>query len=146
MIHYCYICYAQTDPEWICETCDEHYCEDCSYTFSLHYQFQGSQCYQCADQYRREKLDMRDVRINQILSKASENIREKIQKVRKLRKGNRYNVTVSTRKINVTVTNEIVQNLESFNGFDIVSEMESQLVRDSLESFDKDYINRIFNI
>jgi hypothetical protein len=67
----CYICYTTAvDPEWVCDRCNEHYCEDCSYTFGLHYQFQGSRCYRCADQDRREKLDERDIRenrINQIL-------------------------------------------------------------------------------
>lgn len=53
MYKYCYICYSQTDIEMICDRCEEHYCDDCSYTFSLHYQFQGSRCYSCAGQGRK---------------------------------------------------------------------------------------------
>ena len=61
MIH-CRICYTENvDPEWVCDRCEQHYCEDCSYTFSLHYQHQGNRCYQCADQSRREKLPNIDI-------------------------------------------------------------------------------------
>ena len=66
---HCYICYSKRlEPEMICDICDEHFCEDCSYSFTIHYQFQGYRCYRCADQYRREPLDKRDFKINYILS------------------------------------------------------------------------------
>jgi len=55
--------------ELICDRCEEIYCEDCSYTFSLHYQHQGSRCYHCADQSRRTKLDKRDITLNKVLLK-----------------------------------------------------------------------------
>ncbi len=67
---FCSICYNDhVDPDFICDTCEENYCEDCSYTFSLHYQFQGSRCYICADQHRRTKLskvEKRDRKLNYI--------------------------------------------------------------------------------
>jgi len=66
MIH-CYICYTENvEPEWVCDTCGLHYCEDCSYTFGLHYQFQGSRCYYCAEQYRRADLTKDMIRENKI--------------------------------------------------------------------------------
>lgn len=65
---YCEICFSLTEPEWICDTCERYYCEDCSYSFTIHYQFQGGRCYQCADQSRRTPLNNRDIRINQILN------------------------------------------------------------------------------
>lgn len=65
---YCEICNGLTDPEWICDNCERYFCEYCSYTFSLHYQFQGNRCYQCADQSRRTSLipDLRDNSIRYI--------------------------------------------------------------------------------
>lgn len=57
LIKHCYHCYStRIDEDLICDRCDEYYCEDCSYTFSLHYQFTGSRCYYCADQSRRNGL------------------------------------------------------------------------------------------
>lgn len=66
---YCEICNGLTEPEWICDTCERYYCEDCLYSFTIHYQFQGSRCYQCADQSRRTSLipDLRDNSIRYIL-------------------------------------------------------------------------------
>ena len=65
---HCYICYTMvlgTDI-MVCDTCDEIYCEDCSYTFSLHYQHQGSRCHSCADQRRRKILTKEVIRDNKI--------------------------------------------------------------------------------
>ena len=69
---HCYICYSSNvEPDiMVCDTCDQIYCEDCSYTFSLHYQYQGARCYNCADQSRRIKLDKRDVKLNKIFLKS----------------------------------------------------------------------------
>ena len=67
MKKHCYICYSDnTDDDFICDTCNEYYCEDCSYTFSLHYQHQGTRCYFCADQRRRKELDKSIIRENKI--------------------------------------------------------------------------------
>lgn len=67
MKKYCYICYSDnTDGDFICDSCNEYYCEDCSYTFSIHYQHQGSRCYSCANQSRRKKLDKSIIRENKI--------------------------------------------------------------------------------
>jgi hypothetical protein len=64
---YCSICYStNTDEDMVCESCDEYYCEDCSYTFSIHYQFQGAKCYVCADQRRRTPLSKELKRNNKI--------------------------------------------------------------------------------
>lgn len=66
-IKYCHICYSDnTDDDFICDTCNEYYCEDCSYTFSLHYQHEGARCYSCADQRRRKELDKAIIRGNKI--------------------------------------------------------------------------------
>lgn len=68
---HCYICYSSNvEPDiMVCDMCNEVYCDDCSYTFSLHYQHQGSRCYRCSDQSRRSKLDKRDVAINKVFLK-----------------------------------------------------------------------------
>lgn len=68
---HCYICYTKNvEPDiMICDICDEIYCEDCSYTFSLHYQHQGSRCYSCADQSRRTPLNKRDIKLNKVFLK-----------------------------------------------------------------------------
>lgn len=66
MIH-CYICYTENvHPEWICDMCEMHYCFDCSYTYSLHYQHECNRCYLCACQSRRNKLEKEIVRKNKI--------------------------------------------------------------------------------
>jgi len=65
-IIYCYICNTQTEPYLICDQCDNHYCDDCSYTYSLHYQFQGSRCYECSGQGRITPLEKNIVRDNAI--------------------------------------------------------------------------------
>lgn len=61
---YCYICSKVTHDELICDTCDRHYCEDCSYSYTLHYQYEGCQCYSCADQSRLKPLKKEEVRDN----------------------------------------------------------------------------------
>lgn len=64
---YCIHCFSTSVEECdICDICECRYCYDCSYTYSLHYQFQGSRCYMCADQSRRTKLPLDDKRVNAI--------------------------------------------------------------------------------
>jgi len=66
MIH-CYICYStNVDEDFICDTCDQYYCEDCSYTFTLHYQHEGPRCFLCADQGRRKPLTKDMIRDNKL--------------------------------------------------------------------------------
>lgn len=65
MRYICYICYDTTEEDFLCDTCDQYYCEDCSYVFSLHYQFQGARCHMCADQ-RVVKKTIEQIRINKI--------------------------------------------------------------------------------
>ena len=66
MNKYCYICYGVTEEELQCDTCDEYYCPGCSYTFSLHYQFQGCRCFRCADQMRLLPILKDQLRNNKI--------------------------------------------------------------------------------
>jgi hypothetical protein len=63
---YCEICNVITEQDWICDRCESFYCEDCSYSFTIHYQFQGSRCYQCAEQSRRNPLTIPNLRENSI--------------------------------------------------------------------------------
>lgn len=68
----CHICFGITEEDFLCDTCDNYYCESCSYIYGLHYQFEGSRCYSCSDQPRNRKLlysDVRDNKIDIILSK-----------------------------------------------------------------------------
>ncbi len=67
MTKICYICYSQTEPEFICDKCEQFYCEDCSYTFTIHYQYEGSQCYWCSDQCRKKPLNLRNSKIDYII-------------------------------------------------------------------------------
>lgn len=66
MKHYCHICYSETEPEFICEICDEYYCDQCSYIYTIHYQYQGSLCYECSVQNRLNKLDKNKIRENKL--------------------------------------------------------------------------------
>lgn len=63
---YCKICYNNTEDFMLCDICNEHYCEECSYTYTLHYQFQGSRCYICSDQRRRSEIKKSEIRKNKI--------------------------------------------------------------------------------
>ena len=69
----CYICLSTDIVEDVepipCDRCDQYYCYDCSYTFSIHYQYEGNSCYICADQSRRKPLNKRDYKIDYILRK-----------------------------------------------------------------------------
>lgn len=58
----CHICFGKTDEDFLCDRCEEYYCEDCSYTFTLHYQYEGSLCYWCSDQKRKKPLVNSEVR------------------------------------------------------------------------------------
>ena len=60
---WCGLCYSlDVDEDFICDTCDEYYCEDCSYSYTIHYQHQGCRCHECADQDRRESLSQNEKR------------------------------------------------------------------------------------
>ena len=68
VIPHCHICYT-TDVEpdiMVCDICDEIYCEDCSYTFGLHYQHQGARCHWCSDQKRLKPLTKEKLRDNKL--------------------------------------------------------------------------------
>lgn len=59
---FCHICYSETSEELICDKCEKYYCEECSYTFTIHYQYEGSQCYYCSDQRRKNPVNMIQLR------------------------------------------------------------------------------------
>jgi hypothetical protein len=66
MIH-CHICYSTSvEEDCVCDTCDEYYCSECSYTFTLHYQHEGARCHWCADQSRRKPLTKEMIRENKL--------------------------------------------------------------------------------
>jgi hypothetical protein len=65
MLEFCYICYSQNEL-FNCDFCCENYCYECSYTFGIHFQYQGSSCYSCCDQQRRNKLRKDEIRDNKI--------------------------------------------------------------------------------
>lgn len=58
----CYICFNETDEEFVCDRCGNYYCEECSYTFTIHYQYEGGLCYWCSDQKRKKPLIKSEVR------------------------------------------------------------------------------------
>lgn len=63
---FCYICYDSTEGEMICDICDQFYCHECSYSFTLFYQHEGSRCHYCSDQSRKSKLTKDKLRNNKI--------------------------------------------------------------------------------
>ena len=64
---HCHICYSPVvEEDMVCDRCEEIYCHDCSYTFLLHYQYEGSLCFWCSDQDRRKPLTKNDIRENKI--------------------------------------------------------------------------------
>lgn len=67
MIH-CHICYSTNiDEDFVCDRCNQYYCDDCSYTFSIHFQYEGSLCYECSDQRRRKPLTKDMIRDNKLM-------------------------------------------------------------------------------
>ena len=62
---HCHICYT-TDVEFKCDMCDKYYCEECSYTYTIHYQHQGGRCYWCSDQKRKKPLTIASIRENKL--------------------------------------------------------------------------------
>lgn len=64
---YCHICYTtKVDDEFTCDKCENYYCFDCSYTFTIHYQYEGNLCYWCSDQNRRTPLTKNIIRDNKL--------------------------------------------------------------------------------
>ena len=61
----CYICYTIAD-ELICDTCDNHYCDGCTYTFGIYYQHYVSRCYKCSEQSRLRVLTKETIRENKV--------------------------------------------------------------------------------
>jgi hypothetical protein len=46
----CHIClsddiFISENEPLICDRCEQYYCYDCSYTYTIHYQYEGLQCY-----------------------------------------------------------------------------------------------------
>jgi len=70
----CHIClsvdvFIDSENILTCDTCDEYYCYDCSYTYTVHYQYEGMKCYWCSEQKRLKPLDKRDSKLNYLLRK-----------------------------------------------------------------------------
>jgi hypothetical protein len=65
---HCHICYTtNVEPDiMVCDICDEVYCEDCSYTFTIHYQHQGARCFWCSNQNRLKPLSKETIRDNKL--------------------------------------------------------------------------------
>lgn len=65
---HCYICFYPTEEEFVCDMCDNYYCDKCSYTFTIHYQFQGGRCYRCSGQSRRggDIVTKKEIRSNKL--------------------------------------------------------------------------------
>lgn len=67
MIKHCHICYTlNVDDEFICDKCENYYCEECSYSYTIHFQYEGGLCYYCSDQKRRKTLSKEDIRNNKL--------------------------------------------------------------------------------
>lgn len=65
---YCHICYSlKVDDEFICDKCDNYYCEGCSYAYTIHFQYEGGLCYYCSDQKRKKPLSKEDIRDNKMI-------------------------------------------------------------------------------
>ena len=45
----CHICSGKTDEEWVCEICDEYYCENCSSTYNQFSQIDYNCCRNCQE-------------------------------------------------------------------------------------------------
>jgi len=64
-VRYCHICYSlNIFEDIVCDTCEGYYCEDCSYTFTIHYQHEGNRCFWCSDQNRLKPLTKEMIRDN----------------------------------------------------------------------------------
>jgi hypothetical protein len=65
---HCHICYTtNVEPDiMVCDRCGEVYCEDCSYTFTIHYQHQGARCFWCSEQKRLKPLTKETIRDNKL--------------------------------------------------------------------------------
>ena len=65
-MEHCHICYTIEDELFICDKCDELYCLDCSYTYTIHFQYEGCMCHWCSDQKRLKELSKSDIRENKL--------------------------------------------------------------------------------
>jgi hypothetical protein len=64
---HCHICFSSNiDQNMVCDICEQYYCEECSYTFTIHYQHQGARCFQCSDQQRIKPLSKENIRNNKL--------------------------------------------------------------------------------
>jgi hypothetical protein len=63
---HCHICYKIENDIFTCDKCLELYCEDCSYTYTIHFQYEGCLCHWCSGQKRLKKLKKSDIRENKL--------------------------------------------------------------------------------
>ena len=45
----CHICVDQNEEEWLCERCNQVYCESCSAQYTYHSQIDYNCCESCAN-------------------------------------------------------------------------------------------------
>jgi len=46
---HCHICGNETEYDWVCDKCGEHFCEDCQTPFTYHNQIDYPLCKKCYD-------------------------------------------------------------------------------------------------
>ena len=64
---HCHICYStNVDEEFICERCDQYYCEDCAAIFNSISQIDYNCCYECSDGNRIKPLHKDEIRNNKL--------------------------------------------------------------------------------
>ena len=74
-----------------------------------------------------------------------EEIKNKVGRVKRIRKDNRQNIRVGTFRVNANCNEDMIEELKNMQGFDVVRELESKLIEE-MQSSNKNSINRIFNI
>lgn len=48
---HCHLCGKETEIDFVCEKCEEFYCEDCSAKYTIHTQIDYSCCESCSNVY-----------------------------------------------------------------------------------------------
>lgn len=53
----CHICGRDTEREWVCDRCNEFYCDNCSAPFTLHNQIDYPCCESCNQEHIHDYWD-----------------------------------------------------------------------------------------
>ena len=115
----CFICLCDLNGTDLntCDTCGEFYCEDCSYSFTYHYQFMGSRCYLCADQSRRIKLDRRNSKLDYLLRKQADH--SPYQGERTPKNTDYHQDAFSRQMLLVAFTNQLFKGSQPMSGLEL---------------------------